>query len=556
MKKAMQEQHTNKERQALLPKSITTASLSDEGKGKHSTLYASTDNNQDEDMMADMEAQMQQGVEENIDSNGNQSESKNESVGDQILSLAIPALAALAIDPLMTLADTAFIGRFSTDSAELSGMGSAAALLTFSFYIFNFLCTATTPLVSMARSQQDEEKASSVGGQALSLAAFMGITLCAILLVFQQPLLNIMGTEYTGDLANSYADDFLRVRALAAPAVFLCSAATGILRGYLDTKTAIIVLAGANAVNLSLDVVLIAGMGLGPLGAAIATTTAEWMSAIIYLLILAGKLPSTNGLLGSNQNRQVTDEVQKISIENKEFLSIIPTFSIPKWTDVKPLIVASSSVFLRTVILQLFLSSATSVIARGSEGSDGVAAHQIAIQLWLLCSFVCDALAAASQALVADKIGQKDAVGVRNICQIVFGYSVILGLALAVFLGVGTSSGILLGFFTSDPSIQAELRSIMPLIIVAQPLNSLVFAADGILQGASEFAYQAKTMWISVAGAVLCYIANHTQYFGGLLDSSSTLVNVWISILVLQSLRGFTSYLKVVDDSGPIRLTK
>ena len=44
----------------------------------------------------------------------------------------------------------------------------------------------------------------------------------------------------------------------------------------------------------------------------------------------------------------------------------------------------------------------------GSEAAASIAAHQIALQLWLLCSFVCDALAAASQALVADRIGRED----------------------------------------------------------------------------------------------------------------------------------------------------
>lgn len=68
----------------------------------------------------------------------------------QILSLALPALLALAVDPFMTLIDTAFVGRYSGTNA-LSGLGSSAALITFVFYIFNFLCTATTPLVSERR---------------------------------------------------------------------------------------------------------------------------------------------------------------------------------------------------------------------------------------------------------------------------------------------------------------------------------------------------------------------------------------------------------------------
>ena len=303
----------------------------------------------------------------NGDDNGIESESESEkqsksdeddkSTGEKILSLAVPALASLAIDPLMTLVDTAFVGRYSVDSAALSGMGSAAALLIFSFYIFNFLCTATTPLVSIARAKNDEGGAIAVGGQALSLAISIGVVLCLTLQGFHEPLLNIMGTEYTGELANSYAQSFLQIRALAAPAVFLCSAAVGILRGYLDTKTAIVILAAANTINFMLDVVLIAGMGLGPIGAAIATTTAEWLSALSFLLVLAGKLPSADGkYLGSNQIAQRTVDFDTSSSENTKILTITPTLSVPKWSEIEPLIVASSSVFLRSVVLQLFLS--------------------------------------------------------------------------------------------------------------------------------------------------------------------------------------------------------
>ena len=76
------------------------------------------------------------------------SPNNSKTTGQKILELAVPAAGALLIDPLMTLADTAFVGRFSDNADQLAGMGSAAALLMFSFYLFNFLCTATTPLVS------------------------------------------------------------------------------------------------------------------------------------------------------------------------------------------------------------------------------------------------------------------------------------------------------------------------------------------------------------------------------------------------------------------------
>ena len=61
-----------------------------------------------------------------------------------ILGLAIPALGALAVDPLLTLADTAFVARLGT--TELAALGVDTALLGFAFFAFNFLAYVTTPL--------------------------------------------------------------------------------------------------------------------------------------------------------------------------------------------------------------------------------------------------------------------------------------------------------------------------------------------------------------------------------------------------------------------------
>lgn len=137
-------------------------------------------------------------IESDSDEDSHDVSLSNENVGKAILSLAIPALASLAIDPLMTLADTAFIGRTADDSSALAGVGSAAALLTFSFYIFNFLCTVTTPLVSKKRAAKDTAGALEVGSQALSLAIILGFMLSIVLIAFSQPLLLVMGTGSTG----------------------------------------------------------------------------------------------------------------------------------------------------------------------------------------------------------------------------------------------------------------------------------------------------------------------------------------------------------------------
>ncbi|MEX2625688.1 MAG: MATE family efflux transporter, partial [Ilumatobacteraceae bacterium] len=60
----------------------------------------------------------------------------------RILRLALPALGALAIEPLYVLVDTAVVGRIGTD--ELAGLALAAAILSLVFAGSNFLAYGTT----------------------------------------------------------------------------------------------------------------------------------------------------------------------------------------------------------------------------------------------------------------------------------------------------------------------------------------------------------------------------------------------------------------------------
>lgn len=129
------------------------------------------------------------------------------------------------------------------------------------------------------------------------------------------------------------------------------------------------------------------------------------------------------------------------------------------------------------------------------------------------------------------------------------GYSAILGFTLAAMLFIGFySTNFLVNFFTSDTGTQNALLEIAGLIIFSQPLNSLVFAADGILQGASLFPYQAKSMVIS--GFVTAIFFWTLQSTG----QSDSLFNIWSALICLQLMRGITSAVKILDNNGPIKL--
>ena len=65
----------------------------------------------------------------------------------QVVGLALPALFALAIDPLLTVADSAFVGRVSTEA--LGALGVASAVFALCFKVFSVtLSVVVAPVVT------------------------------------------------------------------------------------------------------------------------------------------------------------------------------------------------------------------------------------------------------------------------------------------------------------------------------------------------------------------------------------------------------------------------
>src|ERR671914_2353886 len=83
----------------------------------------------------------------------------------EILRLAVPALGALAAEPLYILADTAMVGHLGTP--ELAALALAGALISGAFTLFNFLAYGTTAQVARLHGAGEEEAAGRIAAQAL-----------------------------------------------------------------------------------------------------------------------------------------------------------------------------------------------------------------------------------------------------------------------------------------------------------------------------------------------------------------------------------------------------
>src|SRR4051812_8339784 len=199
----------------------------------------------------------------------------------EILRLAIPAFGALAAEPLYVLADTAIVGHLGT--RPLGGLGVAGAVLSVAFGIFNFLAYGTTATVARRIGAGDQKAAAEHGVAGVWLALGLGVVLAAVGLALSGPIVSAMGASAR---VAPYARTYLRISLLGAPFVLAALAGTGYLRGLQDTRTPLVIALAANALNLTLEVVLVYGIHLGIAGSAWGTVIAQIAAAGAYLAIV------------------------------------------------------------------------------------------------------------------------------------------------------------------------------------------------------------------------------------------------------------------------------
>jgi len=387
-----------------------------------------------------------------------------------VAALAIPALGSLVADPLLGLVDTAFVGRVGSDS--LAGLGIAAALFGVAFFVFNFLEYGTTTEVARSVGAGDRSAAGRAALTAGVLALLAGAAVATVLLVVAGPVLGLLGAS--GGVKTE-AVTYVMIRALAAPAVLLVRAAHGTYRGHQDTKTPFLVALGINGVNLVLDPLLIFGAGMGVAGAAWATVIAQWLGAIVFLV-----------LFRRGRGRYGLDGARPVMSEVRAFLRI------------------GRDLAIRSGSLLAAFTAGTAVAARVSENA--VAAHQILSQLFIFLALAVDALAIAAQALIGKLRGSGDWRTVPEVADRLLVIGVAVGVGL---MGVLWSlSSVIARWFTADPAVIAEFDAAFWLLVMIQPLAAAVFVWDGVFIGAGDFSFLAGAMAVSalLAGGVLALV--------------------------------------------------
>ena len=376
------------------------------------------------------------------------------SLDREIVGLALPAMAALAADPLLGLVDTALVGRLG--AVPLAGLGVSVALFTLAFFGFSFLTYGTTAEVARLRGARRPDEAAAYALQALWLAIALGVV---VLVAFQAAaplLLGVMGAA--GEVADA-AEVYLRIRALAAVPVLIVLVGHGAFRGVKDMRTPLLVTLAVNLANALLSWLLIYPVGLGIAGAALGTLIAQTGGAATFLVL--------------GRRRFAPPRLRVDPVAMRRIAAI------------------SRDLFLRTAALVSALPVSTAVATR--MGTVTVAGHQVARELWTMLALVQDGFAIAGQAMIATALGAGRVDQARAAAVRLVGWGTAFGFVVgAVYL---VAEGVLPGVFTTDPAVLTAVTSVWVLVALLQPIGGVAYVLDGILMGAGDFRF----LWWSTA---------------------------------------------------------
>jgi putative MATE family efflux protein len=378
-----------------------------------------------------------------------------------ILRLALPAIGALAAEPLYVLGDTAIVGHVNTQA--LAGLALGGLLLAETLGFVTVLEYGATAKVSRLFGAGQQREALDVGVQATWFALGLGLLALAVIQILADPALRVLAGGATP--AQHDALLWLRIASLGAPFVLITAAGQGWLRGFQDTRTPFIVLGISNLLSVCLSLLLVQGAGMGIEGSAIANVVAQVAAGGTFIVLLI------------RRHAPLAPSLERIRGQLR----------------------AARDLALRTASFFAAFTTAAAVAAR--MGDAQLAAHQIGFQLWILIALALDAIAIAAQSLIGSLLGSGEVDAAWALGRRLLRYGAVFGSAIAVLLVA--LHGVIPPLFTNDHRVHQQASVLWPWLVAMMPFAGVLFALDGVLLGAGDLAFMRNVTALAVFGGFL-----------------------------------------------------
>lgn len=367
------------------------------------------------------------------------------------LTLALPVVMSKIISMIYNMVDIYFIGR--TGNANLvAGVSICAPVFLLMVSLGDLFGLGGSSVMSRLFGQKKDEDGKRVSSFTFYSAIATGVLITVIMLIFQTPILHMLGAE--GEVL-SYAAEYYIWIALGAPFIILTLIPTNQLRTEGLANIAMIGSIVGSVVNIVLDPVFIFGLGMGAGGAAIATVLGNIVTDIIFVVCIRKK------------SQKLTVDIKMAKVD----LAIVG---------------AVFAIGLPSSLNNLMNSFGTALLNRGlaSYGADKVAAMGIASKVNMMVAMIMIAFAFGAQALIGYNYGAGNRARLREILKFDLLVQMLIAIAGGALLMIFAPSMIRL--FMNDAVIVEAGTLILRRMLLGLPFTGIFLVCSTLFMSAGK----------------------------------------------------------------------
>lgn len=410
-----------------------------------------------------------------------------------INKIAIPAIIAGIVEPILSATDTAIVGNIPINAKEaLAAVGLVGIILSSLIWIFGQTRSVISSVISQYLGADKLGEIKTMPAQAIALNIMISLVISLLMFLLAKPIFQLALKADGQTLA--YCLQYFNIRIWGFPFSLFLFSVVGVFSGLQNTFWPMIISIIGASLNIGLDILLVYGIdGVIPAmhieGAAWASLIAQIVMALLALYFL----------------------IKKTEVSLKLDTTVHPEMS--------RIIEMSLNLVVRSIALNVAIWLAGRTATK--IGEEYMAAHTIAWNLWLFSAFFIDGYAAAGKIYGGRLLGAKDFKQLNTLVKKLCLYGLCIGGFLVItssifYYPIGR-------IFTQESQVLIPFYGVFFMVIIVQPLNAIAFILDGVFKGLGEMKFLRNLLLIATLIGFIptLYI---TQYF------DLKLVGVWIAL--------------------------
>lgn len=388
---------------------------------------------------------------------------------------------------MVGLADSIMIGRLGTVHLAASAFANSIFVIPMVFGMG--MAFGLTPPIANADGEGRPDKAGSYLRHGLAINMLTATAIFLLVLILSR-FTHLLGQEAEVEtLANPY---LLIISSSIFPLILFLTYKQ-FAEGLSYTRMAMVISIGANLLNVFFNYLLIYGNWgfpqLGLNGAGYATLMARVLMALLmYFYIFKGK-----------RFAKYLSQYAHIKWKKSYFRNIL-RIGIP-----------SGSQYIFEVS-----AFAVAAVIVGQISAEALAAHQIAISLASLSYMMASGLGAAATVRVANQLGKKDSITMRNAGRVSLVMALLFMAACGLIFLIGRNY--FPTFYTEDTYVMGIASQLLIVAVLFQLSDGTQVVALGALRGMSEVKIPTIITFVAywVFGLLPAYILGITMKMGPL----------------------------------------